>query len=175
MNETDKKWISESVNVSPNAVATGSCMDDKESITLKWVSNSLTLVFNKTANHEEVQLEQVSYSIEVPSSAGDTFVKGSNHSVEALRVPLNHSFYCNANTVVLVNATTSDTVIFSELKLQAFMDSKDFSANVVNCEYETPDIVPIIVGSILAVLVIAVLVAYLISRRNSQARGYLSM
>lgn len=42
-------------------------------------------------------------------------------------------------------------------------------------ESETPGIVPIAVGCSLAALIILVLIAYLVGRRRSQARGYLSM
>lgn len=46
---------------------------------------------------------------------------------------------------------------------------------VKDCKLDTPDIVPIAVGCALAALVIIVLIAYLIGRKRSQARGYLSM
>lgn len=46
---------------------------------------------------------------------------------------------------------------------------------VKDCKLDTPDIVPIAVGCALAGLVIIVLIAYLIGRKRSQARGYLSM
>lgn len=44
-----------------------------------------------------------------------------------------------------------------------------------DCSFDTPDIVPITVGCALAALVIVVLIAYLVGRRRSQSRGYLSM
>lgn len=44
-----------------------------------------------------------------------------------------------------------------------------------DCELDTPDIVPIAVGCALAALVFIVLIAYLVGRHRSQARGYLSM
>lgn len=50
-----------------------------------------------------------------------------------------------------------------------------FSIAAEDCEFDTPDIVPIAVGIALAALVVVVLVAYLVGRRRSQTRGYLSM
>lgn len=44
-----------------------------------------------------------------------------------------------------------------------------------DCSFDTPDIVPITVGCALAALVVVVLIAYLVGRRRSQSRGYLSM
>lgn len=44
-----------------------------------------------------------------------------------------------------------------------------------DCSFNTPDIVPITVGCALAGLVVIVLIVYLVGRRRSQARGYLSM
>lgn len=52
------------------------------------------------------------------------------------------------------------------------------SLNIItaeDCAFDTPDIVPIAVGCALAILVVIVLAAYLVGRRRSQARGYLSM
>ena len=51
----------------------------------------------------------------------------------------------------------------------------DFGVALDCASSETPDVVPIAVGCALAALVIIVLIAYLIGRRRSQARGYLSM
>ncbi|CAD6216336.1 GSCOCG00004489001-RA-CDS [Cotesia congregata] len=49
------------------------------------------------------------------------------------------------------------------------------SITAEDCAFETQDVVPIAVGCALIALVIIVLVAYLVGRRRSQARGYLSM
>lgn len=54
------------------------------------------------------------------------------------------------------------------ISLLSFFLAKD-------CSFDTPDIVPITVGCALAGLVVIVLIAYLVGRRRSQARGYLSM
>lgn len=77
--------------------------------------------------------------------------------------------------------TTSSTVpaqiLLSHVQLEAFhtKPTHEFSA-AKDCESsETPDIVPIAVGIALAALVVVVLIAYLVARRRSQARGYTSM
>jgi len=45
----------------------------------------------------------------------------------------------------------------------------------MDCTYRPNDVVPIIVGCALASLVLMVLVAYLVGRRKSRARGYQSV
>lgn len=65
----------------------------------------------------------------------------------------------------------------SHVQLEAFHTkaAQEFSF-AKDCEaMETPDIVPIAVGIALAALVVVVLIAYLVARRRSQARGYMSM
>lgn len=92
------------------------------------------------------------------------------------------SYHCNRPQVL--NLTASDTdktqlgrAEISHLQLEAFhhKDNKEFST-AQDCDArDTPDIVPIAVGCALAALIVVVLIAYLIGRRRSQARGYLSM
>lgn len=54
--------------------------------------------------------------------------------------------------------------------------NENFISNTAeDCAFDTPDIVPIAVGCVLAGLVVIILVGYLITRHRSQARGYLSM
>jgi lysosomal-associated membrane protein 1/2 len=72
---------------------------------------------------------------------------------------------------------TAGILRISHLQVQAFRNETNTKFDeALDCQgSETPDVVPIAVGCALAALVIIVLVAYLIGRRRSQARGYLSM
>ncbi|KAG8034536.1 hypothetical protein G9C98_007612 [Cotesia typhae] len=64
----------------------------------------------------------------------------------------------------------------SDLQFQAFRsDNSTAFGFAEDCAFETQDVVPIAVGCALIALVIIVLVAYLVGRRRSQARGYRSM
>ncbi|GLH04967.1 Lysosome-associated membrane glycoprotein 1, partial [Gryllus bimaculatus] len=73
--------------------------------------------------------------------------------------------------------TTYAVLKVSKLQLEAFHTSEDekFSAAEDCAGSSSPDIVPIAVGCALVGLIAIVLIAYLVGRRRSQARGYLSM
>jgi len=69
------------------------------------------------------------------------------------------------------------TISFKKVQFDAFRspDSAPDFQTPSDCSYRPNDIVPIIVGCSLAGLVLMVLVAYLIGRRKSRARGYQSV
>jgi lysosomal-associated membrane protein 1/2 len=96
--------------------------------------------------------------------------------------PLKRSYYCTkVQTLNLTNSETSNATVaiveLSQLHFEAFhKQDNDKYSEVKDCESAgTPDIVPIAVGCALAALVVIVLIAYLVGRRNAHARGYLSM
>ena len=68
----------------------------------------------------------------------------------------------------------------TKVQLDAFRsDDAKKKVNVfqipLDCAFHPSDVVPIIVGCALAGLVVLVLIAYLIGRRKSRARGYQSV
>lgn len=106
------------------------------------------------------------------------------HLGSDFNAPLDMSYHCTrVQTLNLtknheVNSTTIGYVLVSKVQLEPFHHAKgDSFSSAKDCDdaIDTPDIVPIAVGCALAALVIVVLIAYLVGRRRSQARGYLSM
>lgn len=96
---------------------------------------------------------------------------------ETFKVPTNFSYHCNHEQVL--NATDKDEkfIVLSKVQFEAFkLDNiKKFSL-AKDCESNvTPDIVPIAVGLSLIALIIIVLIAFIVGRRRSQARGYLNI
>jgi lysosomal-associated membrane protein 1/2 len=107
--------------------------------------------------------------------------------------PLNRSYLCSdvgtidlearlddtttpasQNGIKLKNATVSAT----KVQLDAFRASTaihDQFQIPLDCAFHPNDVVPIIVGCALAGLVVLVLIAYLVGRRKSRARGYQSV
>jgi len=86
------------------------------------------------------------------------------------------SYHCLARE----SLTSKDHVVLKleRLQLQAFHTTNDTTFGAINgCSLDgyVADIVPIAVGASLAALVAIVLVAYLIGRRRSRARGYQSV
>lgn len=95
---------------------------------------------------------------------------------ETFKVPSNFSYHCNHEQIL--NATDNQAfIILSKVQFEAFKvdNSKKFSL-AKDCESSIkPDIVPIAVGLSLIALIIIVLIAFIVGRRRSQARGYLNI
>ncbi|XP_065202070.1 LAMP family protein lmp-1-like [Planococcus citri] len=160
------------------ARASGSC-DGK--IVLEWNNSSLEFHFGFEKNGTKKDATKYVLS----SFAGDLFIPkynatkhfNSNTNETHFETPVNQSYSCSAMKQIKVDDHTKVTL--EDFHLQAFKVSNttnfDTSVDCAGNHSSTPDIVPIVVGCVLALLVIAVLVAYLISRRRSATRGYLSM
>jgi len=107
--------------------------------------------------------------------------------------PLNRSFLCSDVGKIDLEARLDDTltptsqsgvklsnatVTATRVELDAFR-AKDVRPNQfqipLDCAFHPNDVVPIIVGCALAGLVVLVLIAYLVGRRKSRARGYQSV
>lgn len=107
--------------------------------------------------------------------------------------PLNRSFLCSDVGTIDLEARMDDTltptsqsgvklsnatVTATRVELDAFR-AKDARPNQfqipLDCAFHPNDVVPIIVGCALAGLVVLVLIAYLVGRRKSRARGYQSV
>lgn len=93
---------------------------------------------------------------------------------ESFDVPSNFSYHCNHEE--FLNSTTGGIVI-SKVQFEAFKKGNDQKfSSAKDCDSKiTPDIVPIAVGISLIALIVVVLIAYIVGRRRSQARGYLNI
>ncbi|KAL2716940.1 Lysosome-associated membrane glycoprotein 1 [Vespula squamosa] len=180
VSEKDNQTIYEIFNLPDRANMTkvsGSCEKLEQSITLQWndianVTNNFALYFNKNETTKQYSL----YHLELTLTKGNKtsmFV----HNATLFSTGLSNSYRCLKQQNFTLNSTKAvGYLMMSDLQFQAFKGDKttDFG-EVKDCKLDTPDIVPIAVGCALAGLVIIVLIAYLIGRKRSQARGYLSM
>jgi lysosomal-associated membrane protein 1/2 len=98
---------------------------------------------------------------------------------ETFSVPSNFSYHCNHEQTL--NATTDPKdekfIVLSKVQLEAFKvdNTKKFSL-AKDCDSNVkPDIIPIAVGLSLIALIVIVLIAFIVGRRRSQARGYLNI
>lgn len=68
-------------------------------------------------------------------------------------------------------------IVLSKVQLEAFkVDNTQKFSLAKDCDSNVkPDIVPIAVGLSLIALIIIVLIAFIVGRRRSQARGYLNI
>lgn len=162
----------------------GTCSSAKESLSLIYNKDlNLTLTFAK--NDNSVYLDSVSLFVVYDNKSFPnihTNLIGTNHTYNLnslspnFNVEKSHSYVC-ANVTVPKSAEGDVQVVFSNLRLQAFMEQSkkgEFSSEH-NCQNEINDVVPIAVGAALTGLVVIVLVAYFIGRRRSRRLAYQSV
>nr|CAD7265110.1 unnamed protein product [Timema shepardi] len=168
----------------------GNCGEEKQIISLSWATetnqtNKLTLVFHKNDTTKKFWLAQLDILIVLdpkvyPDVQNLTALHLASYSPE-FNTPVSMSYRCMKkqllNLTMAQGNTTVATLEISNTQFEAFHDKTDTVFGVAeDCEPpSSPDVVPIAVGCALVALVAIVLVAYLIGRRRSQARGYISM
>lgn len=162
----------------------GICQSAKESLSLLSANDlNLTLTFAK--NENSVFLDSINLFVVYDNKSFPNIEEsliGKNHTYKLdnlspnFNVEKSHSYVC-ANVTVPKAAGGDVQVVFSNLRLQAFMDKSkngEFSSEH-NCQNEINDVVPIAVGAALTGLVVIVLVAYFIGRRRSRRLAYQSV
>ncbi|KAG6452987.1 hypothetical protein O3G_MSEX007894 [Manduca sexta] len=176
------------LNVPKNAtVLNGSCADADQWLTLNWtvhgtnITNNMTVVFHRNDTNKNYGLKNLTISL-----SPELFVNASSkdplelyHGAE-WQTPLATSYRCTPPTRMNLTSETTSTVgalTLMRLQEEAFrsVPGGGFSAARECSGGDVPDGVPIAVGCALGGLVVVVLVAYLVARRRSAARGYLSM
>lgn len=157
---------------------TGSCQNETQWIGVETDSVNFTLTFLRVSG--QFELSQMRFNVStanLPDATGD--VVQLNYVNQTLFVTsVDNSYLCARPQLFRINETAGTAnITLSDIQLEAFHTKPGFGFSTArDCSAaDTPDIVPIAVGIALAALVVIVLVAYLIARRHSQARGYMSM
>lgn len=176
------------LNVPANAsVLNGSCSDPDQWIQITWktnddseTNNTMTLVYNKNATTKNYGLKSLNFTL-----TPDNFVNGSKDPMELYHgpewvTPLATSYRCKSATQLNLTSESPSAVgvlTLSRLQEEAYRTTagSGFSAARDCGGGDVPDAVPIAVGCALGGLVVVVLIAYLVGRRYSASRGYLSM
>lgn len=184
-NSTSKQNLSVEIDVPANnqTQVNGSFTPTDEIFTLSWNStgdnpNYVQFHFKRLMNSYMLNNLEVSLDAkDVPESNSRLVLI---HKYEHFNVSIGNSYRCvRLQTFNLTRE--NDTAIagymkVTDLQLQAFKSDRKASFGYAeDCAFDTPDVVPIAVGCVLAGLVIIVLAAYLISRKRNESRGYLSM
>ncbi|XP_056642701.1 lysosome-associated membrane glycoprotein 2 isoform X1 [Diorhabda sublineata] len=171
VNSTSKK-----INIPVNATSDGSCGNNTDILNLRWDGNVITMNFTKNATEKKFDLEFIRVSLN--GTKNNTLI----HEKPEFKTLLDHSYKCaKLQTLNFTKEHENDTVAYlhiSHAQFQAFSNvTGHHFYDAIDCEASniTSDVVPIVVGCVLAILVVVVLVAYLYGRRRCQARGYLSM
>ncbi|KAG5342888.1 LAMP1 protein, partial [Acromyrmex heyeri] len=185
---TDNVTIYKVMDVPSNSNATGKCDKTEQNLTLSWESQNKTTQDNFTIHFVKNETEKY-YSLhhfEISLAAEEFPNDKSNKTVTVIHVipqfktGLSNSYKCikeqQLDLTLKGNNVTVGFLKVTNLQFQAFRgDNTTVFGLAKDCSFDTPDIVPITVGCALAGLVVIVLIAYLVGRRRSQARGYLSM
>jgi len=114
------------------------------------------------------------------NSTNSTEEKVEKHllNLGTFQTPLKHSYSCLAEET-LKSPAGDFSLKIREVQLEAYRltapGHREFSTAVQCPADDATDVVPIAVGAALAGLVVIVLIAYLIGRRRSRARGYQSV
>ncbi|XP_013192972.1 lysosome-associated membrane glycoprotein 1 [Amyelois transitella] len=184
-NNTIEKYVIFDFPTNANAT-NGSCNATEQWIELSWpsknessYSNTLTLVFaaNETTKTYEMKGVNITLNPDMLVNASVTGDISLWHG-KGWETPIASSYRCMQATYLKLTSNTNVAGIVTVTRLQeeAFRktSSRGFSA-ARDCAGDVPDAVPIAVGCALGGLVVVVLVAYLLARRRSAVRGYLSM
>jgi len=179
------------LNIPKNATAAGIFVNDTQSINIMWLNkdnvtkNQFIIFFEKNNTANRYKINNITVSVtptedEFPDLKGNATIVLYNNKTE-FSTPLHKSYHCaKEQTFDLMksgNNKTCGAVTLSDVQLEAFREKKDDVFDTAeDCEKSSSsDIVPIAVGCALVGLVAIVLIAYLVGRRRSQTRGYLSM
>lgn len=158
---------------------------ERDSTLLLTFSNTSTTQYGLTNVTLGLNLDPVHYDGIDSRVRGMRTVKNSG-DLKLWQTSFRQYYSCmtNGDTVRFAVYNISDEVLkleveFESVQVEALMTRQDNGVwgkeSLCRMDRVTNEIVPIVVGCALAALVIIVLVAYLIGRRRSRARGYESM
>jgi len=179
------------LDIPKDANASGICGNDTQSLSITWFNkdnkteNQFTIFFEKNSTENRYMIRNISISViltkEVFPDINDSVSITLYNDKAEFSTPLHKSYRCaKEQTFDLMKSGSNQTfgaVTLSQVQLEAFHEKMDTLFDTAeDCEKSSsPDIVPIAVGCALVALVAIVLIAYLVGRRRSQTRGYLSM
>ncbi|GBP57457.1 Lysosome-associated membrane glycoprotein 1 [Eumeta japonica] len=166
-------------------VINGSCGETEQWLQLTWpenttLQNNLTLVFKKNNTQQYLEYFKVSLSPQQFPSAIKNSTFELMHNGSDWMSPLSNSYRCRTPSKLVLSGSQKvpvAEVTLTNLQEEAFrkVNTTGFSS-AHDCDGgDVPDAVPIAVGCALGGMVAVVLIAYLVGRRRSAARGYLSM
>ncbi|EFA03669.2 uncharacterized protein LOC661589 [Tribolium castaneum] len=171
------------IKITSEAKSRGACGKTMENITLIFgPANTINFSFKKSNDSKKYDLQSVIVMLNVTIPGLNNTIYVLAHAKDEFSTPVSNSYKCAKEQALNLTSVPNGKdfggeLRISQLQVQAFKNSTSTKFDeALDCQgSETPDVVPIAVGCALAALVIIVLIAYLIGRRRSQARGYLSM
>uniref|UniRef100_A0A669EHX6 Lysosomal-associated membrane protein 2 n=1 Tax=Oreochromis niloticus TaxID=8128 RepID=A0A669EHX6_ORENI len=155
----------EEMNLDPNrANVSGSCAVNSSELIL--ASKEMTIKFTFTNDTKKFRLHALSISV----STGSGNFSAENSSLNLWETSIGSSYMCNKEQTF--NITDALTIYTFSLHVQPFGVNKGVFSTAHECSVDdTSILVPIIVGSALAGLILIVVIAYVIGRRKTYV-GY---
>lgn len=180
------------INIPPHAKGTGTCDSDKSAtLSIEWPvtggdSSQLSLAFrrgndSKGQGKEVFELHEVRVKVTINDNENGTETVVATQTFTDVnarfRAPLNKSYACTKEPAIKFENDTNVELKVGKLQVEAFRSTPfdKFSAEFECSADDVSAVVPFAVGASLALLVVIVLIAYLIGRRRSRARGYQSV
>ncbi|CAI5652616.1 unnamed protein product [Oreochromis niloticus] len=155
----------EEMNLDPNSAnVSGSCAVNSSELIL--ASKEMTIKFTFTNDTKKFRLHALSISV----STGSGNFSAENSSLNLWETSIGSSYMCNKEQTF--NITDALTIYTFSLHVQPFGVNKGVFSTAHECSVDdTSILVPIIVGSALAGLILIVVIAYVIGRRKTYV-GY---
>lgn len=105
---------------------------------------------------------------------GKTLQYETNGTIKEFVVLKDRSYQCNTGSTIKIDDAV--TLKFTGLRVQAFVANNHFDApEPCPADSQSSDLVPIIIGAVLAAIVLVVLIAYLIGRARMRRTTYESI
>uniref|UniRef100_A0A4W5RTV3 Lysosomal-associated membrane protein 2 n=1 Tax=Hucho hucho TaxID=62062 RepID=A0A4W5RTV3_9TELE len=158
----------ETINLVPNMTQVGgACRANSSDLML--TSDTITIMFTFINDGKKFHLHALNVTV-MPATGAPVVAASTNMSIWAATV--GSSYMCNKEQTL--NVTDTLTLYTFELRVQPFKVNKGEFATAEDCQDDTTEswLVPIAVGVALTLLVLIVLVAYFIGRKQNQGTGY---
>uniref|UniRef100_A0A6P7G8M6 Lysosome-associated membrane glycoprotein 5 n=1 Tax=Diabrotica virgifera virgifera TaxID=50390 RepID=A0A6P7G8M6_DIAVI len=167
------------INVPFNASAAGNC-GNIDVMTLVWDKTSfINMSFVQNTTSRKFELESIAASVSVTLSNGTSHILNVTHENSEFTTWLGHSYKCTkVQTLNLTAAGGNDTVALLHINYVQFQPFSNVTAHTfydaIECATYS-DVLPLVIGCVLALLVFLVLIVYIVGRRYCEARGYTSI
>ncbi|KAM4747779.1 macrosialin [Rhinophrynus dorsalis] len=164
LNGTKGRELQVPIPPPPATKSSGVCSTDRVDLTLRFHRGKLSLTFIENSADNVFYLGVINVTL----IGKDTFIDASS-TLKAMVTPLGHSFSCHE---VKLEVAPGTYLVAKDVRAQAFRLHGFEYGTAFDCSTSPRSMtVPIIVGIVLAVLILVVVLAYVIGRRQ-RSNGY---
>ncbi|XP_075691880.1 lysosome-associated membrane glycoprotein 2 isoform X3 [Rhinoderma darwinii] len=153
-------------NINPNStISSGSCSND--SALLRLNDSGTTIVeFYFSVRERNFYLKEV--NVTLTNASGISHI--TNYNLSLWEASMSNSYLCHKEQLITVSEDLNINTF--DVRVQPFNVQNETYAKAEDCFADQNFTVPIVVGAALGALVVLVMVAYFIGRRNRRSAGY---